>query len=97
MTHTSTRLIVQNSGTYQITVNINGFYSNGFPFYLLKNGLQFPDGTFLMYATGLPIIISESIVLAAVAGDYFEMQLDITYLYGLPDGLAYSLTIIQKD
>lgn len=95
MTHTITRLTIQNTGFYQISFSINGLYGNYLYLNVLKNGLSFPDGGFLFYGYGPPITISESIVLAADSGDYFELGISGARLYGLSNGLAYSLSIVQ--
>lgn len=97
MSHTTTSLVVQNNGTYEISIHINGCYASSVTFYLLKNGLQFPDGSFFMNGGWPPIAVSESLILAAEKDDYFEIAMSSAYFYGLPDGPAYSLTIIQKD
>jgi hypothetical protein len=99
MSNTTTRLIVQNSGTYQITFNISGVLTSSFAnIWLLKNGLHFTDGSFVSYTGSTSTDASESIVLAAAAGDYFELSMSSVngfVLHGMPGGPAYTLTIIQ--
>lgn len=102
MTNTTTRLIVQNSGSYQILINISGVdgryaYTSPTSIWLLKNGLQFPDGSFNLYANTVIRHFSKSIVVAASAGDYFELTMTTRglMLQGTPGGPAYSLAIIQ--
>jgi hypothetical protein len=102
MTNTTTRLIVQNSGSYQVLINISGIdgryaISSITSIWLLKNGLKFADGSFYIYAYTAIKHLSKSIVLAAAAGDYFELTMSTAglMLEGMPGGPAYSLAIIQ--
>lgn len=99
MSNTTTRLIVQNTGSYQITFNISGIYTGSYVnIWLLKNGLKFTNGIFRRYIGDRSTDASESIILAAASGDYFELSmgaLDVFVLHGMPGGPAYTLSIIQ--
>jgi hypothetical protein len=96
MSSTSTKLIVQKSGFYQIIFDINGM-TNTQNVWLLKNGLKFADGSFKFDADNDNRNVSANIIVAAVAGDEFQLSSSIGFftLTGLPGGPAYSLTIAQ--
>jgi hypothetical protein len=94
LANTSTQLIVQNSGFYLITINLNDFFSYSPALWLLRNGLKFADGSFLVYTSGITWV-SENIILAAAAGDYFELTMSNVSFIGSPNGPAYSLKIVQ--
>lgn len=94
MTNTNTQLIVENSGFYLITINLNEFFSRNPYLWLLRNGLKFADGSFWVYTSG-STSVSENIILAAAAGDYFELTMSDVSFYGIPNAPAYSLKIVQ--
>jgi hypothetical protein len=94
MSYTSTRLIVQVAGFYQVTINIYSVYPLSANVWVLKNGLQFPDGSFYPPAAGTGRVFSATFVVAAAAGDYFEIRSQISQYIGYPNGIAYSLMLI---
>jgi hypothetical protein len=95
MSSTSTKLIVQRSGFYQIIINVSGVQSSS-SFWLLKNGLRFADGSFKIPQVIMKPInrsLSETLIVAAAAGDDFQLSSNVIFLSCQPQTPVYSLTI----
>jgi hypothetical protein len=93
----STQVTVENTGIYQITINVSGATASSVYLYLTINGALSATTSFLVYGPGggSPFSTAQTLMLAASAGEYFEFQMSGTGLNGYSYGPAYSLTIIQ--
>lgn len=93
----STQVTIQNTGIYQITINVSGATAPSFYLYLAINGSLSATRSFLVYGPGggLPFSTAQTLMMSASGGDYFEIQMSATDLTGYSYGPAYSLTIIQ--
>jgi hypothetical protein len=95
ITNTGTRLTVQNDGFYQILISLKSAVQDYIIVYVWKNGVQIPNGVFIWWLTGGPYPAEGNLMVAASAGDYFELVTTAQFLIGYPDEAAYSLSILQ--
>lgn len=90
ITCTPTQLTVQNAGFYQVSFSI--FMSPGTAVDIVKNGdTGQPLATFISFDS----THAGSMIVNALAGDSFELAMQVANLLAFPNTVAYTFTIVQ--
>lgn len=90
----SSRLTVQNAGTYQVSIAVYNTSGQDTLAYIWKNGSPI-SAHFVAFTNGSHYSVLGNIMAGAVAGDYFELVTSASSLTGADDVVAYSLLLLQ--